>query len=156
MSRAENVTRALELRERGYLLREIAEELGASYSVVQEWVADPDGSKRDARKLRYVGTCLDCGAPCDGFSGAVRCASCSRTREAEISRVGHRLMAEDVVEMWAAGAGRVAIGAALGWSSPKAVSVLISQLRAEGYDLPHRRPQHIVNQAALLAARRAA
>lgn len=62
MTLAEKKAKALELREQGWKLREIAAEFGAPISTVQVWVDDPDGAKQKARRVRYCGTCRECGA----------------------------------------------------------------------------------------------
>jgi len=58
--RSGRVARARELRERGWLLREIAAEMGVVAQTVFAWLDDPDGSKLRARKQRYGGVCVDC------------------------------------------------------------------------------------------------
>lgn len=68
------------MRSEGMLLREIAAELGLSLKTVSEWLSDPDGSKRAARRARYAGVCVDCGRPTDGSDGPgkarERCMAC--------------------------------------------------------------------------------
>jgi hypothetical protein len=70
-----------EMQQEGSLLREIAEVLGLSVSVVQEYAADPDGSKARERKLKRARPCLDCGVMVnlDGNvrDPAKRCAPCA-------------------------------------------------------------------------------
>ena len=58
--RSGRVARARELRERGWLLREIAAEMGVVAQTVFAWLDDPDGSKLRERKQRYGGVCVDC------------------------------------------------------------------------------------------------
>lgn len=48
-----------------------------------------------------------------------------------------------VVEMWAEGMTGTEIADALGWANGKAAQVRIAQYRAQGYDLPHRRPEMV-------------
>ena len=58
--RSGRVARSRELRERGWLLREIAAEMGVVAQTVFAWLDDPDGSNLRARKQRYGGVCVDC------------------------------------------------------------------------------------------------
>lgn len=57
------------LREGGLLQREIAVVLGVSRTYAAELVSDPEGAKVRARKQRYGGTCVECGAATDGSNG---------------------------------------------------------------------------------------
>lgn len=83
----ERVARAIALRAEGWKLREIAGEFGVSLQAIHEWVTDPDGAKRGARKARYRGSCERCGGPTDGSDGpgkaSKRCLACEQTRNAE-------------------------------------------------------------------------
>jgi hypothetical protein len=85
-TRAERAAEARRLRDQGLLLREIGERMGVSTQAVHEWLSDPDGSLRRARKASYRGVCVDCGGPTDGSNGpgkaSVRCMDCiAWTRE---------------------------------------------------------------------------
>jgi transposase len=83
--RAKRVARARELRAQGLTYREIGERLGVALSTAQEYIKDPDLSKHRARRFRYGGQCIDCGAPTDGSQGrdhaSTRCRECSRTKQ---------------------------------------------------------------------------
>lgn len=77
------------MRAEGKTYREIGDTLGVSIQAAHEWCSDPDGTKRDARRAGYAGTCIDCGAPTDGSDGpgkaSQRCSACvTWTREAVI------------------------------------------------------------------------
>lgn len=74
MSRADRAREARELRDRGLLLREIGERMGAATSTVDGWLNDPDGARLQARKDSYAGVCVRCGAPTDGSNGRARAA----------------------------------------------------------------------------------
>lgn len=81
MSRDEKIAAARRMRADGKLLREIAVAVDAPRSTVSSWL-DPDRRAKQARRrLRYRGTCVDCGAPTDGSNGreraAKRCATCA-------------------------------------------------------------------------------
>lgn len=78
---AETKRRARELRAQGLIYREIAAELGVARSTVYAWLSDPDGERLRARKQGYAGTCIDCGAPTNGYDGpgraSKRCVPCN-------------------------------------------------------------------------------
>jgi transposase-like protein len=82
--------RAAQLRDEGWLLREIAEELGVAKSTLHQWFYDADGSKLAARKVGYRGACVDCGSPTNGSAGpgkaSTRCTPCHVVYEGERSR----------------------------------------------------------------------
>lgn len=61
--------RAIELREQGWLIRPIAEELGISRSYASALIHDPDGTQARARKDRYGGNCEVCGKATTGSDG---------------------------------------------------------------------------------------
>jgi hypothetical protein len=88
--RAGRVARARELRERGWLLREIAVEMGVVTQTVFAWLDDPDGSKLRERKQRYGGVCVDCGAATSGSDGRARaparCGVCAQRRASKRAR----------------------------------------------------------------------
>lgn len=77
----ENVARARVLRAQGWLLREIAAEIGVATATVDAWLNDPDGARLRARKQSYRGVCVRCGGPTSGDRGPSnpheRCRSCS-------------------------------------------------------------------------------
>lgn len=68
--RSGRVAGARELRERGWLLREIAAEMGVVAQTVFAWLDDPDGSKLRERKQRYGGVCVDATSGSDGRARA--------------------------------------------------------------------------------------
>jgi transcriptional regulator with XRE-family HTH domain len=142
--RAERVARARVLRDQERVLREIAEEMGVAISTVHDWLRDPDGSKLKARKLRYVGECIDCGAPTGGSEGRgpnapKRCRRCAGRRNREREQERNRERRELVERLWAEGKSFREIGEALGWKGSPWNN--ICQLRNRGgYHLPHRRP----------------
>jgi hypothetical protein len=69
------------MQQQGYTIAEIAVLVGKSYSSVANLLADPDGRKQRARRMRYQGTCVDCGRPTNGSNGyakaPTRCAPCA-------------------------------------------------------------------------------
>lgn len=80
-TRAERVVEAQRLRnEESLTSQEIAERFGVTRSAVSSWLCDPDLSKQLARRERYAGTCVDCGAKTTGCNGPLkapkRCAAC--------------------------------------------------------------------------------
>lgn len=85
--RAELAPEARRLRAEGLTFREIGERLGVGLRTAHEWCSDPDRAKYRARRQRYAGTCVDCGARTDGSDGpgraAKRCAECTRRHQKE-------------------------------------------------------------------------
>jgi hypothetical protein len=75
--------RAIDLRGRGFLHREIAAELGISPSYAQALITDPAGTTARARKERLSGTCPRCGGR--RSYGATMCRSC-RDRQRRVTR----------------------------------------------------------------------
>lgn len=81
----------------GFVLREIAEELGVKTSRAQAVLSDPTGQREEERKHRVYGTCADCGGKT--FNGGSRncperCAVCApkhrrQTTEREIIAAIH-------------------------------------------------------------------
>lgn len=85
----ERVAEAMRLRREGLKYREIAGVMGVSLSAAQEWVSDPDGEKRAARKAGYQGSCVDCGEPTDGSDPrmpAERCRLCTGQHIRKLTR----------------------------------------------------------------------
>lgn len=81
MTRAQNAARASELRVEGLVFREIAGRMGISVSYAQQLVADPDGSKCQARKDSYRKPCPQCGRlmnGSDGTNGPRLCTRCDK------------------------------------------------------------------------------
>lgn len=82
MRTPERVQLAQELRADGLRWREVADALGCSLSAAQEWAQDSDGYKREARKAKYRGLCVDCGLATspshDSSAPCARCLSCAR------------------------------------------------------------------------------
>lgn len=78
------------LRTEGLLVREISERLGVPQSTVSSWLDPRRAEKQKARRERYRGTCVDCGAPTDGSNGRAmapkRCRTCAAVHDHE-SRV---------------------------------------------------------------------
>lgn len=79
--RAELAPRARQMRREGLRMREIASALDTPISTVSEWIADPDRKKHAARRRKWAGNCVDCGAATDASAGpgkaCERCASCA-------------------------------------------------------------------------------
>jgi transposase len=127
------------------VLREIAEEMGVAIQTVHDWLSDPDGSKLKARKQRYAGRCVDCGAPTGGHAGRgdkapKRCQRCAGRLNREREQERNRERRELVERLWAEGKSFREIGEALGWKGSPWNN--ISQLRSRsGYDLPYRLPR---------------
>jgi DNA-binding CsgD family transcriptional regulator len=136
---------ARDLHAQGLSYREIAERLGYTHSAV--WRAcHPDRTRemtyrsnrvpgrqeaKNAHDREHRPLC-ECGAPMR--RRATRCMTCQRAAEAALK--------DQVVALWAVGKTSREIADAIGWT-PKATAAWISQLRAAGYDLPHRRPHMI-------------
>jgi hypothetical protein len=91
MTRAEKLAKILAYRESGYTQRDIATIMRMSRSGVSNLISDPDGSKQHARRERYRGSCLGCGAKTDGSGGRAKapryCLDCypSSPEAAEIN-----------------------------------------------------------------------
>lgn len=105
----ERVAQAQQMRADGLTLREIGERLGVALNTASSWLSDPDGARLKARKRSYARTCLDCGGPCDGASGAAkianRCQSCYRTHQHE-SRSWKQETIVSAIREWADEHGR--------------------------------------------------
>lgn len=76
--RAELAPRAHKMRREGLTSVEIGQLLGVARSTVYDWIADPDRVKHAARRAKYAGKCIDCGAKTDGSRGfgRERCSGC--------------------------------------------------------------------------------
>lgn len=79
---------ARRLKAEGLNGLEISARLGVARSTVYQWLNDPDGDRNRARKVRYHGTCIDCGGETAGRASgtariSVRCAECHARRNAE-------------------------------------------------------------------------
>lgn len=65
----------------GDTYKQVAADMDLTVSGLKNLVYDPDGSKQKARRERYQGTCVDCGAKTDGSNGRAnapkRCAKCA-------------------------------------------------------------------------------
>ena len=74
----ERVALAIEMRDQGFLLREIADHFDIGISTADQWVRDPNGTALKARRERYKGTCQECGGPTNGNDGPPPpvCAQC--------------------------------------------------------------------------------
>ena len=139
-TRAEREALARELRDQGYLFREIAEMMGVSTSTVDSCLNDPGGLRLKARKESYAGECVDCGARTNGNAGpwkaSLRCIECNGRVTAERERrrwLAHRVQIE---AMWADGytMREIAMEMRIPYYKTR-----VSQMRARGYDLPYRR-----------------
>lgn len=142
-ARAQQIARARSLRDEGRVLREIAEEMDVAISTVHDWLSDPHGSKLKARKQRYAGECVNCGAPTSGYAGhgpnaPKRCARCSSRQNRERQKERARERRERVERLWAEGKTASEIGALLGWRG-NAWSNICTLRNERGYDLPRRR-----------------
>lgn len=86
----ERVAEAQRLRDEGLKYIEIAVRLGVARSTISIWLSDPDLAKAAARRARYAGRCVDCGAATDGSGGhaspRTRCIGCSWRHQRENSR----------------------------------------------------------------------
>lgn len=65
----ETIAYAKRRRAEGAKLREIGAELGVTLKTIHTWLTDPEGEALRARKERYGGTCIECGARTDGSRG---------------------------------------------------------------------------------------
>lgn len=148
MTRDEKIALARDLREQGMQLREIAAEFGVSTSTVLRWT-DPVKAERDRERARAWKArnpdrrreldraalersktpCPGCGEPCLRRTAAV-CQSC----QAAAVTVRRGL----IEGMWADGWTLREITAALN-TTKATVAVEIARMRADGWDLPHRR-----------------
>lgn len=90
MTRAAKVATIRCLQRCGLTHREIAAEMGWTISTVRNLLFDPDGSKQRARRRRYQGECVDCGAPTDGSNGRAfapqRCRACNTKHQKDARR----------------------------------------------------------------------
>lgn len=79
--RLELADRAARMRSTGAPILVIADVLGISRSYASALLTDPDGSQARARKDRYRGACVECGAPTSGSNGRTlapeRCLPCT-------------------------------------------------------------------------------
>lgn len=92
----------------------------------------------------YARYCTDCGARLNGSDGhgpnaPTRCMQCAPKVSAPL-RKKHEQRAE-VARLWAEGKTLREIAAALGMASPESAGVMVVRYRAEGIDLPLRRPR---------------
>lgn len=78
-SRQERHDQITRLRAQGLTHKQVAAEIGMTRGGVRNVLNDPDGSKQQARRARYQGTCEVCGQLTDGSSGRAnapkRCAA---------------------------------------------------------------------------------
>lgn len=89
MTRAERYAEVKALRDRGLLLREIAERVGLAKSTVHDLLLDPTGEKARERKRRYEHPCVDCGKtvnPNGLQRRSGRCRDCAGAHERALSR----------------------------------------------------------------------
>ncbi len=91
--------------QEGLMWREIGARLGLSRSIVQEYYADPTGEKVRARKDRYRGSCVDCGAPTDGSAGPGkaprRCIQCAAIVAGAERKIWDRDTIIAAIQWWA-------------------------------------------------------
>lgn len=102
MNRELRLAQVTALLDEGMTLREVAAELGIAVSSVRNVLNDPDGSKQRARRARYRGICIDCGAATDGSNGygkaSQRCGSCRRVYEgSEEARLAKTIWTRDLI-----------------------------------------------------------
>jgi transcriptional regulator with XRE-family HTH domain len=91
-------------RAKGLTQKQIAERLGLSNQYVSELLIDPDGSKAKARKNRYRGVCVDCGATTSGSEGSraePRCRPCASRRNGLARRHWTRDLVLHRIREWA-------------------------------------------------------
>ena len=86
VTREDRAREAKRLRKSyGFIYAEIVRLMGISRSYANALVTDPDGSKQEARRETYRGTCVDCGARTTGSEGREkapkRCAACSQAKQ---------------------------------------------------------------------------
>lgn len=85
--RLQRAAQAAALRAQGLTQQEVADRLGISRTYTSSLLTDPDGNKNKKRKQQYGGTCVDCGAPTNGYNGpakaGTRCAGCAATLQHE-------------------------------------------------------------------------
>ena len=105
MSRADRVREAQLLRAEGGSYQEISEHLGVAPSTVNNYLTDPDLSKQRARRRRYSGACVDCGAATDGSDGPgkgkERCSDCSPAAHGVARKVWTVEAVIDAIQDWA-------------------------------------------------------
>lgn len=94
------------------------------------------------RRSQYSTPCVDCGAPTDGSNGhgknaPKRCARCNSTYTGALAHERSLEYRERVERLWKQGLTLREMSEAMGWKLPTA-HVVISRLRAQGIDLPHR------------------
>lgn len=126
------------MRADGEVLRVIAARFGVAKSTLVRWTdeeyAEYERALCRANKLRYRGECVDCGKPTSGDApgnAAARCMTCNGAHQ--------RARREAIQEMFEAGlsyremADRIGIGVGT-------LNSHITKMRAEGWDLPRRKP----------------
>jgi hypothetical protein len=87
MPRAERYQMIVRLREQGKTFEEIVAITGMAKSSITSVYYDPSGDKTRARKAKYGGSCVDCGARTAYITGggtAKRCASCAAKEQGTI------------------------------------------------------------------------
>jgi ribosomal protein S27E len=143
------------MADRGLGVSAIAAEIGVTYGAVYKALhperAREYNRKTEARPERKVAkriwsreqrvVCSDCGREAGTYSkykGVLRCQECENARRRrKRARRAHR-----IETWWAEGLTLREIAERLG-TSKNAVGVTIHGLRAEGFDLPYRRPGYV-------------
>ncbi len=109
-SRAEWHADFLPLREQGMTGTAIAARFGIGSGFVYDVLADPEGSQAKARKLRYRGTCIDCGGPTDGGEGREkapeRCQPCRNIYQMTVLKYWTRERVIEAIQRFAREHGR--------------------------------------------------
>lgn len=95
----ERVAEAQRMYAAGLTGMEVAAECGISRSTAYEWLNDPHRVLAAARRQRYGGRCIDCGAATNGSGGATkaaeRCVSCrAEWQHEQATWTRERLIAE--------------------------------------------------------------
>lgn len=99
----ERVAEAQRLRAEGTSCRMIAERMEVSYQTISSWLNDPDLSKSRARKKRYAGLCVDCGARTSGSEGRrteLRCNGCANRMSWSTRKVWTRAAIVHAIQEW--------------------------------------------------------
>jgi hypothetical protein len=138
--RSEWLALATRMRAQGMSGLAIARELGLSHTFVYDLLNDPDGSKAKARKARYAGVCVDCGAKTAGGEGRrdePRCHPCSARKSGIEQTKWTREVLIDRIHEWTALYGEPP--AMADWS-PWQARALGDEARARRFEIDDRWP----------------
>jgi transposase len=153
---AAKMTRARALRAKGLTYAEIGTKLGVSTNTAYRWL-NPGKAERDRQRARawkarnrehlhsydaaYAAanarTCGTCGGPMHYKTIGTACATCTQARRHE------RALA--IERMWRDGLTVYEIADRVGWTKDR-LGIEMANLRADGYDLPHRRTPEQVDR----------